>query len=155
PPRAEEVLNTCLELARHSVKHSYDLFTTAPTVLNSLTSGLTDTSQTIIPRVLTLTSAFAFKSGGTAAEFFAELPVLVSRDAAFGPDAIERLLSNTEEYLERSGGVALQYFKAASRVLSIAGHEAFDRWTALAHLVALQGNAASYHFMKASPQIVA
>ncbi len=155
PEIAAEVLNTCLELARHSVKHSYDLFTAAPSVLAALKNELANTNQAIVARVLALTSAFAFKSGGTAAEFFAELPLLVRGDAPFDPEAIERLLSNTEAYLDRSGGVALQYFKAASRVLSIAGEDAFERWTALANLVALQGNAASYHFMKASPQIVA
>jgi len=69
--------------------------------------------------------------------------------------AVEKLFEITEEYLERSGGVALQYFKAASRVLKIANETAFERWTALAKQVALQGNAASYHFMKSSPQIIA
>ena len=155
PETAMTVLNTCLELARHSVKHSYDLFTTAPSVLNTLKSEIGNTGDDLISRVLALTSAFAFKSGGTAAEFFAELPVLARKSTSLKEGSIEKLLNNTESYLDRSGGVALQYFKAASRVLSIAGEDAFDRWTALAHLVALQGNAASYHFMKASPQIVA
>jgi hypothetical protein len=116
-------------------------------------------SNWLIEKAVLLTSAFAYKSGGTAAEFFAELPRIapIAWETADGrpPRALEKLFSNTEVYLERSGGVALQYYKAASRVLLIAGEESFDRWTALAKRVAFQGNAASYHFMKASPQIVA
>src|SRR5215467_4488474 len=188
PDTAGELLNICLELARHSVKHSYDLLRMAPAVIGqlSLVSGstpldspeaLTDASTEasvespqqgptqerrsnwLIERTVALTSAFAYKSGGTAAEFFAELPRIapIAAEAADGPppSSLEKLFSNTEVYLERSGGVALQYYKAASRVLLIAGEESFDRWTALAKRVAFQGNAASYHFMKASPQIVA
>ncbi|HSQ18880.1 MAG TPA: VWA domain-containing protein, partial [Blastocatellia bacterium] len=103
-------------------------------------------------RALTLTSAFAFRSGGTAVEFFSDLPAVIT-----GADhaSVDRLFDITESYLDRSGGVALQYFKAASRVLTAAGKDSFERWTMLAKRVALQGNAASYHFMKQSPQIVA
>ncbi|MFY9607128.1 MAG: VWA domain-containing protein [Blastocatellia bacterium] len=146
---AAQVLTICLELARHSVKHSNDLLFAAPQVLLRLEA----TGQPeLVKRALTLTSAFAFRSGGTAAEFFSELTPVV---ATAEPAAVERLFAATETYLDRSGGVALQYFKAASRVLMVAGSDAFERWTALARRVALQGNAASYHFMKQSPQIVA
>jgi hypothetical protein len=171
PGTAGEMLNICLELARHSVKHSYDLLRMAPAVIGQLrlASGSAEISQLgpieerranwLIERAISLTSAFAYKSGGTAAEFFAELPRIapIAAEAVNGvpPTSLEKLFSNTEVYLERSGGVALQYYKAASRVLLIAGEESFERWTALAKRVAFQGNAASYHFMKASPQIVA
>src|SRR6185436_1206162 len=103
-------------------------------------------------RALRLTAAFAFRSGGTAADFFTELPAVIN---AADQSSVQRLLDITESYLDRSGGVALQYFKAASRVLTIAGKDSFERWTTLARRVALQGNAASYHFMKQSPHIVA
>jgi nitric oxide reductase NorD protein len=146
---AAQVLTICLELARHSVKHSNDLLIAAPQVVARLEA----TGQPeLVKRALALTSAFAFRSGGTAAEFFSELPSVIAKAEA---SAVDRLFSSTETYLDRSGGVALQYFKAASRVLLVAGSEAFERWTALARRVALQGNAASYHFMKQSPQIVA
>jgi len=149
---AAQILTICLELARHSVKHSNDLFLTAPQVISQIESHADEQTATLIKRALTLTSSFAFRSGGTAAEFFSELPsVIVGAERA----SIERLFDITESYLDRSGGVALQYFKAASRVLTIAGKDSFERWTALAKRVALQGNAASYHFMKQSPHIVA
>jgi len=146
---AAQILTICLELARHSVKHSNDLLLIAPQVISRLDAV---GSAKLVNQALSLTSAFAFRSGGTAAEFFGELPSVV---AAAEPASVERLFAVTETYLDRSGGVALQYFKAASRVLMVAGNESFERWTALAKRVALQGNAASYHFMKQSPDIVA
>jgi hypothetical protein len=146
-----QILTICLELARHSVKHSNDLFLAAPDVISRIESHVEGEVSSLIKRALTLTSSFAFRSGGTAAEFFGALPsVIIGAE----PASVEALFDITESYLERSGGVALQYFKAASRVLTIAGKSSFERWTALARRVALQGNAASYHFMKQSPQIV-
>jgi hypothetical protein len=147
-----QVLTICLELARHSVKHSNDLLLAAPRVIAQIEESSGDDHEGIVTRSLALTSTFAFRSGGTATEFFAELPEVI-RGAR--PEALEKLFAITESYLDRSGGVALQYFKAAGRVLLMAGDEAFERWTSLARRVALQGNAASYHFMKQSPRIIA
>jgi nitric oxide reductase NorD protein len=147
-----QILTICLELARHSVKHSNDLFLAAPQVISQINVNKDEQNAKLIRRALTLTSSFAFRSGGTATEFFNELPAVISTSS---PDSVDRLFDITESYLDRSGGVALQYFKAASRVLSIAGTNSFERWTDLAKRVALQGNASSYHFMKQSPQIVA
>jgi len=147
-----QILTICLELARHSVKHSNDLFLAAPEVISQVEAHESSLKTSLMKRALTLTSSFAFRSGGTAAEFFAELPAIIIG----GEDgSVESLFDITESYLDRSGGVALQYFKAASRVLTAAGKESFDRWTSLAKRVALQGNAASYHFMKQSPHIIA
>ena len=146
---AAQLLTISLELARHSVKHSHDLFIASPQVLSQIKAG---GDEPLVRRALALTASFAYRSGGTAAEFFADLP------AVFGGaerPPVEKLFAITETYLDRSGGVALQYFKAASRVLTIAGVDSFERWTDLAKRVALQGNAASYHFMKQSPQIIA
>src|SRR6185503_10201170 len=147
-----QMLTICLELARHSVKHSNDLLLAAPQVLAQIKANDKENDDRLLRRALALTSSFAFRSGGTAAEFFTELPSVFGSAAH---QSIEKLFDITESYLDRSGGVALQYFKAASRVLTIAGVESFERWTGLAKRVALQGNAASYHFMKQSPHIVA
>ncbi|PYT08671.1 MAG: hypothetical protein DMF60_04265, partial [Acidobacteria bacterium] len=134
------------------MKHSNDLFLAAPKVISEIESHNDKHSAELIKRALKLTSSFAFRSGGTAAEFFSELPAVIT---GAEQTSVDRLFDITESYLDRSGGVALQYFKAASRVLTIAGKDSFERWTALAKRVALQGNAASYHFMKQSPHIVA
>jgi nitric oxide reductase NorD protein len=144
-----QILTICLELARHSVKHSNDLFLAAPQVMSQIEA---DGDDELTRRALKLTAAFAFRSGGTAADFFSELPAVIN---TADHSSVQRLFDITESYLDRSGGVALQYFKAASRVLTIAGKESFERWTALAKRVGMQGNAASYHFMKQSPHIVA
>jgi len=152
PEDVAQMLTICLELARHSVKHSNDLFLAAPQVISQIESQADPQRRQLIKRALTLTSSFAFRSGGTAAEFFSELPSVI---ATADHTSVERLFDITESYLDRSGGVALQYFKAASRVLTIAGKDSLERWTALAKRVALQGNAASYHFMKQSPHVVA
>jgi nitric oxide reductase NorD protein len=146
---AAQMLTISLELARHSVKHSHDLFIAAPQVLAQIKASGDDA---LVRRALALTASFAYRSGGTAAEFFSDLPAVFS---AAERQPVEKLFAITESYLDRSGGVALQYFKAASRVLTIAGVDSFERWTDLAKRVALQGNAASYHFMKQSPQIIA
>ena len=152
PDNVAQILTVCLELARHSVKHSNDLFLAAPKVISEIESHNDKHSGELIKRALKLTSSFAFRSGGTAAEFFSELPAVIT---GAEQTSVDRLFDITESYLDRSGGVALQYFKAASRVLTIAGKDSFERWTGLAKRVALQGNAASYHFMKQSPHIVA
>ena len=151
PEIATRLLNVAVELSRHSVKHSSDLFNASPEVIRRLPNSDTEEGKALIDRALSLTSNFAFRSGGTAAEFFIDLPAVAAASSA---DDLKKLFTKTEEYLERSGGVALQYFKAASRVLTIAGRQSFDRWSGLAQRVSLQGNAASYHFMKASPQII-
>ena len=147
-----QILTICLELARHSVKHSNDLFLASPQVMSQIKEGENASHADLMQRALKLTAAFAFRSGGTASDFFGELPLVI---ATAERDSVERLFDITESYLDRSGGVALQYFKAASKVLTIAGTESFERWTALAKRVGMQGNAASYHFMKQSPHIVA
>jgi hypothetical protein len=147
-----QVLTICLELARQSVKHSNDLFLASPSVISQIEDAGGQDRAAVVKRALSLTASFAYRSGGTAAEFFAELPQVTN---SASPEALDRLFTITEAYLDRSGGVALQYFKAASRVLMIAGRDSLERWTSLARRVALQGNAASYHFMKQSPQVVA
>lgn len=149
--RALQILNISIELARHSVKHSSELFLSAPRTIACLAKF-----DGIIDRALQLTSSFAAKAGGTAAEFFAELPAIVEALADRDPaSSLEDLLSKAESYLERSGGVALQYLKAASCVLACADQVALQKWSALAARVSAQGNAATYHFMKSSLQVVA
>lgn len=149
PRLASDLLAISLELSRHSVKHSWELLEQAPRVLASLRGS--DPGTLLVHRAVALTSAFAHRSGGAAADFFARLP-----DALAGPPspALDHLLDETQVYLDRSGGVALQYFTAGSAVLRLAGSKAFVQWADLSRRVALQGNAASYHFLKYSPAVV-
>jgi nitric oxide reductase NorD protein len=150
PRLASELLAICLELARHSVKHSWELLQAAPIVIEHLRAMGAD--ATLTHRAVSLASSFAHRSGGAAADFFSRLPGAVKSQA--GP-ALDRLFDEAQLYLDRSGGVALQYFIAGGHVLQIAGADAFERWSDLSRRVAFQGNAASYHFLKFSPAVIA
>src|SRR5258708_2758687 len=66
--QANEILDICYEIARHSVKHSSDLLKLAPAVLVHL-EKMPDHDD-LTQSALKLAMAFAFRSGGTAAEFF-------------------------------------------------------------------------------------
>src|SRR5947207_12450671 len=77
PEDIAQILTICLELARHSVKHSNDLFLAVPQVISQIETQADIQSSQLIKRALTLTSSFAFRSGGTAAEFFGELPSVI------------------------------------------------------------------------------
>jgi hypothetical protein len=139
-----QILTICLELARHSVKHSNDLFLTAPQVISQILSQSGEQSVQLIKRALTLTSSFAFRSGGTAAEFFNELPsVIIGAEFASVKDS---LIYGVPLTARRS---RTAYFKAASRVLTIAGKDSssVDR---SGETRSPSGNAASYHYDKAS-----
>ncbi len=149
-PTLQRVFTIANEVARHSVKHSYDLLRQAPRVTAHLaTFDTPDGAMT--NRVLELTSAFVHRSGGTAAEFFLALPDAFHDNTR---TSTERLLHHTSHFLDRSGGLALQYFRAGSRVLTLAGHEAFENWTRFSFAISTQGNATSYQFLQISPKIV-
>lgn len=146
---SSEILAICLELARHSVKHSGELLRVAPAVIAHLRT--LDASDALSHRAIAVASAFAHRSGGTSADFFANIPRVVrGRDVS----AFTRLLDETEHYLDRSGSVALQFFVAGGYVLQIAGPEVFEHWNGLCRRVALQSNAATYHFLKFSPSVI-
>jgi nitric oxide reductase NorD protein len=146
---ALELLTIGLELARHSVKHSWELLQAAPAVVDHLKER---GWGRLMHRTFSLASAFSQRSGGAAADFFVRLPKTLRSGTE---PIVEQLLDETLIYLDRSGGVALQYFVAGGLVLQIAGPGAYVRWADLSRRVALQGNAASYHFLKFSPAVMA
>lgn len=150
PRLASEVLAICLELARHSVKHSGEFLRHSAPVVEQLSS--VDPSLNLAHRATALASAFAHRSGGTAADYFAKVPEVLAGASIEG--AVE-LIDETELYLERSGSVALQYFAAGGHVLRATDATAFALWSGLSRRVAQQSNAATYHFLKFSPAVVA
>lgn len=108
-------------------------------------------SRRLLERALALAAVFAEKAGGLATEFlmaFSRLP----RSGRL-PDHL-KLLDHTRAFLERGGGIALHYFHVAARVLAVAGAEALARWTDLVWKIALQDNAAVYHFLKLTPHVL-
>jgi nitric oxide reductase NorD protein len=148
-PRTAQILNICYEISQHSVKHSCDFLKSAPVVIDHLEK--ISEGSILINQILDLTGSFVHRSGGTAAEFFMVIPeVLTARTRSSWAELFEY----TYTFLEKSGGVALQYFRAAGKILALADKSAFDRWTHLSLVVASQGNATGYHFLKVSPKIL-
>ncbi len=144
-----ELLAVCLELARHSVKHSGELLTETPVVVEHLRA--IDPTGALAHRTAAVASAMAHRSGGTATDFFKKVPAtLRTNDVA----AIGRLLDETEHYLDRSGSVALQYFVAGGTILQATESEIYNRWSDLTRAVALHSNAATYHYLKFSPAVI-
>lgn len=144
-----DLLAVCLELARHSVKHSGELLAEAPVVVAHLRT--IDPTGALAHRATAVASAMAHRSGGTATDFFKKIPTAVrTKDV----DAIGRLLDETEQYLDRSGSVALQYFVAGGTILQSAESEIYVRWSDLTRAVALHSNAATYHYLKFSPSVI-
>ncbi|MBK6426287.1 MAG: VWA domain-containing protein [Blastocatellia bacterium] len=147
---AAEILAVCLELARHSVKHSGELLAEAPDVVAHLRS--LDPSSLLAHRAAAVASAMAHRSGGTATDFFKKIPTaLRSNDIP----SIVRLFDETEQYLDRSGSVALQYFVAGGTILHVADAATYERWSDLTRAIALHSNAATYHYLKFSPTVIA
>lgn len=147
---ADTVLAICCEVARHSVKHSSDLLQGALAVIAHLRE--LDPTEALLEQAFSLALGFAHRSGGAAADF---LDSIAEALPVPGVPGYARLLEFTERFLQRGGGVALQYFRAAASLLQTAGDAALDRWTRLAENVASHGTAASYHFIKASPEVIA
>lgn len=153
------------EISRRSATQSAELLKAAPRVLAFLRAEhrgpirkpAQDRQQSneeqhqLIDEVLALTEAFAQRAGGLATEFFATLPQALPET----PVPLQMtLLHATRCFLERGGGAALQYFLVAGRLLVSAGPGALSRWTALAQKIAVQGNAAVYHFLKVTPPVI-
>ncbi len=108
-------------------------------------------SRWLLERALALTASFAEKAGGLATEFliaFSRLPM-----SGRLQDHL-KLLDHTRAFLERGGGIALQYFHVAARVLALAGADALARWTDLTWKIALQDTAAVYHLLKLTPRVL-
>jgi hypothetical protein len=160
------------EIARRSATQSAELLSASPRIISYLrgdhrgpirgpaqrssqsSSGETESSverSRLIDRVLDLTAIFAHRAGGMATEFFSTLPHTLP-DVNAGVQL--ELLENTETFLERGGGAALQYFYVAGQALTKTGPQALKQWTALALKIASQGNAAIYYFLKITPKVI-
>lgn len=146
---AEEILSISVDISNYSVKHSCDMLRHALRVTEYLYEN--DSRARLLREAMTLTRAFVKRSGNTAAELFLSLPeLLTERNLQHWPE----LLEYTYTFLERSGGIAMQYFRAASKLLEMIDSEAFELWTQFGLIVTSQGNASGYQFLKVSPRII-
>lgn len=71
-PRLLSIVN---EVARHSVRHSQDLLRQSPVVVTHVRT-FDSPDQALLNRLVEMTAAFAYRAGGTAAEFFSGHPRL-------------------------------------------------------------------------------
>ncbi len=149
-PALPHLLAIVSEVARHSVRHSQDLLRQAPAVIAHIRAFDTP-DQALLRQLLDLTAVFAYRAGGTAAEFFLATPgFLTDRTHPH----LNLLLEHTQVFLERSGGLALHYLRAATAVVQQTGRPGYDAWQPLALAMCAQGNNNSYQFLKLTPEVV-
>ena len=127
------ILDVATEIARRSAKHSAEFLNAGSTVSRELKSLQ---NSEVIAAALALSSAFAARAGGIAADAWAVTPEAIAELSA--TNAI-RLLKSANDFLERGGGAALHVLIAGGEILRRAP-EIFDEWIAL-WVVATHGNA--------------
>lgn len=146
-PRLLSIVN---EVARHSVRHSQDMLRQAPVVVAHIHTFEASESA-LLNRLLEMTAAFAYRAGGTAAEFFLAIPnLLTSRTHQH----LDTLLEHTQAFLERGGSLALYYLRAAVAVIQQTGSQGYAPWRCLALTMCAQGNTNSYQFLKLTPEVM-
>jgi len=143
----ESILEIATEIARRSAKHSAEFLNSSANVSCEI-KRFNDANVT--SSALELAGAFAARAGGIAADAWAIIPEAL--DELSATDAI-RLLTNTNNFLERGGGAALHVLVAGGEILRRAP-EVFDEWIALLWVVAAHGNASLVAFVRSSPAFI-
>ncbi|QUV82789.1 VWA domain-containing protein [Chloracidobacterium sp. D] len=146
-PRLLSIVN---EVARHSVRHSQDLLRQSPVVVTHVRT-FDSPDQALLNRLVEMTAAFAYRAGGTAAEFFLAIPNFLTQRTH---GHLNALLEHTQAFLERGGSLALYYLRAATAVVQQTGHQGYEPWRRLALTMCAQGNTNSYQFLKLTPEVM-
>ena len=141
------ILDVATEIARRSAKHSSEFLNASGAVSHKLRS-IDDPSLT--SAALALAGAFASRAGGIAADAWSKIPEAL---AELSPADATRLVTTTQDFLERGGGAALHILIAGGEILRRA-LEIFDEWIALLWVVAAHGNASLVAFVRISPGFV-
>jgi len=141
---ASPVLEVATEIARRSAKHSAEFLHHSSDVAGVLKSFA---DAEVMSAALALAGSFAMRAGGIAADAWNAIPEALAQLSA--ADA-KRLLTNTNNFLERGGGAALHVLLAGGELLRRAP-EIFDEWIALLWVVAGHGNASLVAFVRSSP----
>jgi hypothetical protein len=141
------ILDVATEIARRSAKHSSEFLNASGAVSHKLRTfkdpGLTSAA-------LALAGAFASRAGGIAADAWSKIPEAL---AELSPADATRLVTTTQDFLERGGGAALHILIAGGEILRRAP-EIFDEWIALLWVVGTHGNASLVAFVRISPGFV-
>ena len=155
PELLRSIYEIAAEISRRSAKHSSDFLNAAPAVVARLIrldcndppadAGGTDLITT--RAAIDLTSAFAERAGGIAADAWAALPQAIDKLA---PDQALKLMRRATSFLERGGAAALNILIAGGEILRTLP-ESFDDWVDLLWAVASHGNAGLVAFIRTSP----
>lgn len=149
-PALPRLLTIVNEVARHSVRHSQDLLRRSPVVVGHIRT-FDAPDQCLLNRLVEMTAAFAYRAGGTAAEFFLAIPDFLTDQTC---PHLPLLLEHAQALLERGGGLALHYLRAGTAVVQQTGRPGYDAWRTLALAMCAQGNTNSYQFLKLTPDVV-
>ncbi|HEY2961401.1 MAG TPA: VWA domain-containing protein, partial [Pyrinomonadaceae bacterium] len=141
---ATAVLEIATEVARRSAKHSAE-FLNSSTRVSEVLRSFGDTEVTAA--ALALAGSFAVRAGGIAADAWIAIPNALAELSS--ADA-QRLLTSTNDFLERGGGAALHILLSGGEILRRAP-EIFDEWISLLWVVAAHGNASLVAFVRSSP----
>ena len=141
------ILEIATEIARRSAKHSAEFLSVSSVVWRELRSF---NDSNLVSSALTLAGAFAARAGGIAADAWSIIPEALAELSA--ADAT-RLVTRSNEFLERGGGAALHILVAGGEILRRAP-EIFDEWIALLWVVASHGNASLVAFVRSSPGFI-
>ncbi len=141
------IIDIATEIARRSAKHSAEFLSVGDSVARELKRF---DSEALTAAALALANAFAARAGGIAADAWAVIPEALNGLST--ADAI-RLLTNTNDFLERGGGAALHILIAGAEILRRAP-EIFDEWVSLLWTVAAHGNASLVAFVRSSPGFI-
>ena len=155
PELLRSIYEIAAEISRRSAKHSSDFLNAAPVVITGLLKleangphdDAGDTNLTTTRAAIDLTSAFAERAGGIAADAWGSLPQAIDKLAA---DQALKLMRRATSFLERGGAAALNILIAGGEILRTLP-ECFDDWIDLLWAVASHGNAGLVAFIRTSP----
>ena len=157
PELLRSIYEIAAEISRRSAKHSAEFLNAAPVVAATLremqskyplaTASGSVPDNEIIGAAIDLTSAFAARAGGIAADAWAALPQATNRLAA---DLALKLMRRATSFLERGGAAGLNILIAGGEILRTLP-ECFDDWIDLLWAVASHGNAGLVAFIRTSP----
>ena len=144
-PTLNLIFEVAAEVARRSAKHSADfLKATTKTVL--CFDCFESEKISVLTEAAHLAASFAARTGGMAADFWANLPDVMCK--LNGVQAV-KLLQAAGQILEYGGSVTLHFLQAGSDCLRVV-ETAFDNWMAVLLVIAAQGNAALIAFVRSS-----
>lgn len=150
PDLLERSILLASEVAKRSAKHSSDLLAAAPATADAI-CGFGPEAGPVADAAFMLAQEFVDRTGGMAADMWADLPVVLEGITA---DRAVTLLASAVEFLEYGGSVTLAYLAAGNRALRVSPAN-LGSWSSLARKIATSGNAVLIAFLRATPRFFA